>query len=148
LHLGQEHLLLVCCFKLSHLTWEREICFPGFPGFPKIVSGFSENNFSRKKFPSRNSGAKNIIYPSRSRKRKRENYGVYYPTLHLPFWFILHLQFTLLRRVSYVMAFFGWVKLTRLFVLKRLPLPGLLLFEKGIFFIAVSFLAFDCFEER
>jgi hypothetical protein len=53
-----------------------------FPVFPKIVPGcpkkfpVSENCSSRTNFPSRNSGGKNRIYPSRSRKRERENYGV------------------------------------------------------------------------
>ncbi len=48
LHLGRENLLLVCCFKLSHLTWGRER--EKFSQFSENSFLFSENNFSRKTF--------------------------------------------------------------------------------------------------
>ncbi len=63
-------------FQVVSLELRERDMFSRFSRFSENSLRFSENNFSRKKFPSRNSGAKNIIYPSRSRKRKRENYGV------------------------------------------------------------------------
>jgi hypothetical protein len=59
---------------------EREREKERFSRFSENSFQFSENvsgnRSSRTNIPSQNSGGKNKIYPSRSRKRERENYGV------------------------------------------------------------------------